>query len=340
MRTILIASVCLSLFCLPAHGQLFGPLPYLQATDVPDGFCVECELEDFEDNEINSFLTFDCGEILGPNIDDPRIPGVQITDSVDGDDGTLDGNGNSGHSYFCTDPATAITVDFGTPVAAAGAVWTDGDRGVSVQIEAFDVEGSSIAISEPAAIADSSFFGETAEDHFFGVRSDQGIASMTIRTLGAGAGIEIDHVRWDSQELVVTPDPPTIAEICDAIAAQSIDLRFDLNSDGAISADDVNFALTAMGTVAGDINLDGSVGFDDFLTLSGSFGQSGLGYAGGDLDCDGDVAFSDFLLLSGNFGIGPDSGGAAVSSVPEPESWMSATMAILATAAFRRRRKR
>lgn len=298
--------------------ELFGPVPYLQASDLPDGFCEECQLEDFEDNAIDSFLSFDCGEILGPNVVDPRIPDVQITDSVDGDDGTVDGNGNGGHSYFCVDPATAITVTFAEPVAAAGGVWTDGDRGVSVQIEAFDTNGNSLGATEPVQIADSSYFGETAEDRFFGIRSNAGISSLAIRTIGNGAGIEIDHIRWDSAELVAMPDPPTLEEICSAVTSMTQDLRFDMNSDGEVSGDDLTFFLDQLDTVAGDINLDGKVGFDDFLTLSGAFGQSSVGYGGGDLDCNGTVAFNDFLLLSGQFGFAATVDESEIASVPEP----------------------
>ena len=100
--------------------ELFGPTPYLSVDDRPDGFCEECELEDFEDNEVDAFLSLDC-EILGPDIDDPLVPGVQITDSVDGDDGEIDGSGNGGHSYFCVD-LTSVEIRFDTPVTAAGAV--------------------------------------------------------------------------------------------------------------------------------------------------------------------------------------------------------------------------
>lgn len=319
--------------------DIFGPTEYLQATDLPDGFCEECQLEDFEDNQVDSFLAFDCGEILGPNVVDPRIPGVQITDSVDGDDGTVDGNGNGGHSYFCVDPATSVTVRFDGPVAAAGGVWTDGDRGVSIQIEAFDINGNSLAISEPEQVADASYFGETAEDRFLGVRSNAGISSITIRTLGSGAGIEIDHVRWDSAELVAMPEPPTLDEVCSAISATSDNLRFDLNADGVISPDDVAFMLSEQGTIAGDLNLDRKIGFDDFLTLSGAFGQSGVGYGGGDVDCNGSVAFADFLTLSGQFGFDASTDGGEMAVVPEAAGYIPFAMAALALA-LRFRRKR
>ena len=90
--------------------NLFDPSPYLSTEDRPDGFCEECVVEDFEDNDIDVFISLDCGEILGPNIADPLIPGVQITDSVDGDDGEIDGSGNGGHSFFCVDPVRSVGI--------------------------------------------------------------------------------------------------------------------------------------------------------------------------------------------------------------------------------------
>ena len=53
----------------------------------------------------------------------------------------------------------------------------------------------------------------------------------------------------------------------------------------------------------GDTDGDGTVAFNDFLTLSSNFGTVvDSGYLAGDFDLDGTVAFSDFLVLSSNFG--------------------------------------
>ena len=53
-----------------------------------------------------------------------------------------------------------------------------------------------------------------------------------------------------------------------------------------------------------DLDLDGSVGFSDFLILSANFGRTDedVSYSEGDIDGDGQVQFSDFLILSANFG--------------------------------------
>lgn len=51
----------------------------------------------------------------------------------------------------------------------------------------------------------------------------------------------------------------------------------------------------------GDVNDDGSVGFDDLVTLARHYGQSNVWYEQGDLDFDGRVDFSDLALLARNY---------------------------------------
>lgn len=52
---------------------------------------------------------------------------------------------------------------------------------------------------------------------------------------------------------------------------------------------------------AGDANVDGAVGFHDFVTLTNHFGNAG-DWFDGDFDGDGVVGFGDFLLMANNFG--------------------------------------
>lgn len=83
------------------------------------------------------------------------------------------------------------------------------------------------------------------------------------------------------------------------------DLSLDLDRDGVVDSDDVLcFVDEVFDTVAGDVNLDGRVGFNDFLALSGSYGSETAvtgGWSRGDFDSDGIVGLRDFLLLSSNF---------------------------------------
>lgn len=55
-------------------------------------------------------------------------------------------------------------------------------------------------------------------------------------------------------------------------------------------------------TTNGDLNGDGKIAFDDFLSLSANFGNEVSGHLAGDIDCNGVVQFADFLILSTNFG--------------------------------------
>ena len=81
----------------------------------------------------------------------------------------------------------------------------------------------------------------------------------------------------------------------------------------------------------GDIDMDGSVGFADFLVLSANFGMAG-GPDAGDIDGDGSVGFPDFLVLSSNFGQS-----AAAAAVPEPATGILALFGVLGLLKFRRR---
>lgn len=186
----------------------FGPSAYLQTGDTPAGFfCAGCVgwIEDFELAEgADSFITMDNGELLGPN----TFSGLMnsVTDSVDGDDGVVDGTGNDGSSWFAD--SNSVTVSFANTVKNAGLVFTDGDRvSTNIRLEAFDSDGNSLAHIDAGDLADDMFTGETAEDTFLGFQdTDARIASITL-SMDGGTGIEIDHVHW--QEACVVPEPST-----------------------------------------------------------------------------------------------------------------------------------
>jgi hypothetical protein len=194
-----------------------GPTPYLSAADSPfplgtGTFC----LEDFE----------------GAGFDVPGVTGNgsltlagSITDSVDGDDGTIDGSGTGGQSYFSGDGSGGITFNFdpqaplGLPTNA-GMVWTDGGLGVDVTFESFDQNGASLGTIVAPALADFSNSGETAEDRFFGIMNPGGISA--IKMSNPGGGIEVDHLQFDhcsaasatTTSTTTTTLPPTT---CDGV---------------------------------------------------------------------------------------------------------------------------
>lgn len=132
-----------------------------------------------------------------------------------------------------------------------------------------------------------------------------------------------------------------------SISLEPVDDGFslDVNGNGSIDAADatllcgavaeagVNLTeeLLAAGYLPGDVDLNSSVDFADFLALSGSFNMTGATYAQGDIDCSGTVNFADFLTLSANFGQT-----AAAASVPEPISVQLALWGVLGIALWRR----
>src|SRR5262245_1372541 len=182
---------------LTASAQtFFGPLPYLSVADSPLDKSGSFQLETFEDGLLNvPGVTSSPATIV--------LPGG-ITDSVDADDGSIDGSGTGGHSWFNVDGATGITFTFsaaalGTSPVEAGIVWTDGGSGSTVTFEAFDANGALLGSIVAPNQGDGGFSGGTAEDRFYGVSYAGGIGSIHISsTFG---GIEVDHLQ------LATPGP-------------------------------------------------------------------------------------------------------------------------------------
>ena len=171
-------------------GTFTGPTPYLSRADSP--FAAELNaghvyLEDFE-----------CGSILVPGVTPSSgsviPPGFEgLIDSVDADDGVIDGSGLSGHSFFTSNSVT-FTFDqttLGAFPTVAGIVWTDGDTPVT--FEAFDSVGASLGTIGPVLLQDGSNAGGTAEDRVFGVTFAGGISKITISNAG---GLEVDHLQY------------------------------------------------------------------------------------------------------------------------------------------------
>ncbi len=170
-------------------------------------------VEDFEDGALNTpGIVASSGSVIPPG-----FPG--FIDSVDADDGVVDGSGNGGHTWFINSGAVGLTFSFDETNPAlnglfpthAGLVWTDGND-VEVLFEAFDPLGNSLGSVTSSGFADgNSFNGNTAEDRFFGVIDAGGIGSIAIKALGGGNGLEVDHVQFG--RLVNVPEPGTLALI-------------------------------------------------------------------------------------------------------------------------------
>lgn len=173
---------------LSAAPIFFGPTPYLSAADIPAGLYAggPTFLETFEDGTLSGGITASAGAVIPPG-----FPG--LIDSVDADDGTIDGSGLHGHSWFYGLGAVGVRFFLPTGTTAAGLVWTDGAGAIT--FEAFNPMGISLGILGPlSGIPGPGFTGATAEDRFFGVADTGGIGSILIKN--SGGGIEVDHVQY------------------------------------------------------------------------------------------------------------------------------------------------
>jgi hypothetical protein len=180
---------CALPLCGHAQVTYFGPTPYAQQSDTPAGFSSEpTVVENMEDGVLDPRISAPATGIIGPG---------GLTDSVDIDDGLLNGNGSNGRSLFANTPDMSIVFP---NVQSAGLVWTDGES-AQVTFEAFDTAGVSLGVHGPFPIGDGNITGQTAEDRFFGARSSQGISRIRIRHTVSIGGLEIDHVQFSSDAI-------------------------------------------------------------------------------------------------------------------------------------------
>ena len=144
---------------------------------------------------------------------------------------------------------------------------------------------------------------------------------------------------FEPQPVDVNGDGKFSANEIDALmAAQELGVftscHYDVDQNGTVNSLDVEAFLASPQILVGDADLDGSVGFSDFLTMSKNFATSASGWANGDFDGDGQVAFGDFLNLSGNFGktiVAAWQSNAISRASPVPEPQPSGILVLLIT---------
>lgn len=205
-RSIYVAAMA----ALPLMAQaqtLFGPTPYLSAADIPPGFYQSGSpafLDNFEDGPgVQGDLVASTGGRIGPG----QFNGSR--DSVDGDDGAIDGSGLAGSSWFSSGGSTGVKFTYagnGPLPTAFGIVWTDGAG--SITFKAFGADNAEIFSQTFVGIPDSGFSGRTAEDRFFGLTHAAGIRAIQVSN--SSGGIELDHVQY-GQMFAPVPEPGTWA---------------------------------------------------------------------------------------------------------------------------------
>jgi hypothetical protein len=134
--------------------------------------------EDFEDHLFNvPGVSANTGGVTS------IIFGPSIHDSVDGDDGGVDGSGLNGDSYFSSLENRGIVFTFDVTVLGSlptyvGVVWTDGAGHITFQT--FGPAGQLLTTTGPyrdVGVPDGSFVGTTGEDRFFGISDPSGISA-------------------------------------------------------------------------------------------------------------------------------------------------------------------
>lgn len=195
-----------------ADAAFIGPTPYARASDSPFFGYTGLVLEDFEDGLFNTpGVTATAGWVVGlPN---------RLTDSVDGDDGTLDGLGRDGHSFYSGGVNSSLTFTFdpaafgGRLPVAVGIVWTDvgtvSSGGAGVGRVRFAATGPAGASYGPFVLGDGASSGETAEDRFLGFTGPR-IGSFTI-TMPDSTDWEVDHLQFAFGVPAAVPEPASAA---------------------------------------------------------------------------------------------------------------------------------
>jgi hypothetical protein len=197
-----------------------GPTPYLSFNDSPFKAIPGVQLETFEDHLLNiPGVSADAGGVASV------VFGSSIHDSVDGDDGVIDGSGLNGDSFFSSNGAGGINFSFdrnviGSFPTSAGLVWTDGAGEVTFQ--AFGPTGNLLGtigpVSNPGVFPDDRIDGTTAEDRFFGVTDPGGISKIFISN--SSGGIEVDHVQYAAAGTVTAvPLPAAVGPAAGLLAA-------------------------------------------------------------------------------------------------------------------------
>lgn len=226
---------------------LLGPLPYLSFDDSPFALIDVSEfyLEDFEDGVLDTPFVSASGNgltVFGPG---------GSVDSVDADDGAIDGSGTGGRSLVATPPIPSITFDFepigGMLPTHVGVVWTDGQPTLppNTTFEVFDGNGG-LLVTETAQLADDTNMGTTFEDRFFGAIHEEGISRITIANDNAASfGIEVDHLQYGYNSLLGDVNCDGVVDLLDVqpfvdlITSGDFSVKADINQDGAVDLLDV-----------------------------------------------------------------------------------------------------
>jgi len=176
---------------------LIDPIPYTRREDSPFApltFASYFYLEDWEDSALNTPGVLASSDALASSY------GAQLIDSVDGDDGVIDGVCVK-ESGTCNDAFGSGIIEFTFDAEALGGLpthvgvtWTDGSTGCDAIFEAFDASDTSIGTRTAPLVGDADNYGGTGEDRFFGVVHAAGVKRIVLAS--SSGGVEADHLQY------------------------------------------------------------------------------------------------------------------------------------------------
>lgn len=217
-KSALILASCFFAMPLISKANFINPIPYKSFADSPfqGGNFAYFYLEDFEKGGITT-PGVTVRESATTNI------GVSYSDSVDGDDGSIDGYATGlTQSLFSNLATSSFTFDFSINLLGhlpthAGIVWTDvgvnnggGPRPQDLVnntiFEAFDNAGQSLGVIGPFSFGDNSISRTTGEDRFLGISHTGGISAIKISMPGKN-NWEVDHLQYGYSNSTTAPVP-------------------------------------------------------------------------------------------------------------------------------------
>lgn len=175
---------------------LSEPIPYLSIADSlfkGVAFPSYYHFEDWEDAELNTPGVSSTTATLGTGA---------LVDSVDGDDGAVNGKCLKKDNVVCVSGFSGSgTIDFTFDAVALGAlpthvgiVWTDGAPMCDAVFEAYDAANVLIGTKTAATVGDADNLGGVAEDRFFSVVHMAGVSRIVVKS--SAGGVEVDHLQY------------------------------------------------------------------------------------------------------------------------------------------------
>lgn len=204
----------------------------------------------------------------------------------------------------------SFTITLTTPVPLGRAVTATASRGANTS--EFSKWNTAVDALGPR-VTGSNFLFETAPLKLV-VKFDEDVSAslstsaFSVTRIGAAGTVPITAIAWDGSTFAATLTlasiPPDGNYRLTALASAIHDApgnALDGNGDN-ISGDNYTYDFFVL---AGDLNRDRTVNFDDLLTLSQHYGQTGHTFSGGNItyDAAGRVDFDDLLTLAQRYGV-------------------------------------